>query len=899
MLTADEERARAIAAELDRANRERRDTERMVVEAAERARAELPEPSWPRRPALVLAGEGWHPGVVGIAASRLAERHFVPAVLIGIDARGPRSRARAAASLASTCWRALDACGEHLRRYGGHRAAAGLEIEAGRIDGVPRGLRRPRVAALGEQRPWSAPRRSTRSWAARAWGTTSPSSSSGWGPFGMGNPGVRLLVPSARVCDVRPMGEGDKARAVPARERRARAPSESRSASTGELAESRARRPGRRLGEARAERVERRGRAPRRAGRALPAMRPATRTRVRPHPGPTQEWRRRFDAERAGAARRVAARQAERPPTSEREVVDRRGGSGVAAVAALASSGEPVLALCADALRRRELVERAAAPARFGGGPVAIASGAAGRRRRSRRGRRGGRGRHAAWPSPTGPRWRGCPSMAARFEHVVVVDPPPFPHLERGVGRRPGRGFLHLAWGGGRARAGASRPRRRSGLAAPPWWRSTGPCATAGGRASKARARTERRFARSLHGPGRHPRSPEVAARRLRVLEELGAFGWELLRHRGALRVVSSEAKDLERLRVLRRLPRAVRGGQAIPKQAKTTELDERAPKGAASKDGRGSGTPRGQGERAEGAQATGGAAKARGAGRPRGPHPRRRRSRDRARRPPLDRARPGAGRRRARPARRPAGGDRRAQRRRRAADRRRGGRAGLRLRLRAPRRPAPQRRARTSSPTRSRWRRSAPACAWTPRRCARRSSTTRSRTRAPASSEVEERFGDVDRAARRRRHEAHRDHLPEPRREPGRELPQDDGRDGHGPPGHPDQARRPPPQHAHALGAAEAEADREGARDARDLRAARAPARDPRDQVGARGPLVPAPAPAQVRRDQEARLPAARRARALRHRRGRVPQRRARRRSASRPRSPAAPSTSTRSTRR
>ena len=59
--------------------------------------------------------------------------------------------------------------------------------------------------------------------------------------------------------------------------------------------------------------------------------------------------------------------------------------------------------------------------------------------------------------------------------------------------------------------------------------------------------------------------------------------------------------------------------------------------------------------------------------------------------------------------------------------------------------------------------------------------------------------------------------------------------------PGHPDQARRPPPQHAHARGAAEAEADREGARDARDLRAARPPPRDPRDEVGARGPRLPA----------------------------------------------------------
>ena len=58
-----------------------------------------------------------------------------------------------------------------------------------------------------------------------------------------------------------------------------------------------------------------------------------------------------------------------------REVIDRRGASGVAAVAAVASSGAAVLAVCADALRRRDLVERAAAPIRFGGGEVAIASG--------------------------------------------------------------------------------------------------------------------------------------------------------------------------------------------------------------------------------------------------------------------------------------------------------------------------------------------------------------------------------------------------------------------------------------------------------------------------------------------------------------------------------------------
>ena len=71
-----------------------------------------------------------------------------------------------------------------------------------------------------------------------------------------------------------------------------------------------------------------------------------------------------------------------------------------------------------------------------------------------------------------------------------------------------------------------------------------------------------------------------------------------------------------------------------------------------------------------------------------------------------------------------------------------------------------------------------------------------------------------------RRRHQAHRFDVPVARRGAGRELPQDDGRDGHGHPGHPDQAGRPPAQHAHDRGGAQAEADREGPRDARHLRA-------------------------------------------------------------------------------
>ena len=203
--------------------------------------------------------------------------------------------------------------------------------------------------------------------------------------------------------------------------------------------------------------------------------------------------------------------------------------------------------------------------------------------------------------------------------------------------------------------------------------------------------------------------------------------------------------------------------------------------------------------------------------------------------------------------------------------DRPRGHRARLRLRLRAPRGPdAPlgRRVHHASRRGRADLRRHAPRH----RDALRRASARHGRGHQREPRGDRGRLRRAGRPARRRRHEADRDHVREPRRAPGRELPEDDGGDGHRRQGDPDQAGRPPPQHAHARRAAEAKADVEGARDAGDLRAAGAPARYPRDQVGARGPGLRQAAPAQVRRDQAARRPAADRARDLRRGRGPVP---------------------------
>ena len=161
---------------------------------------------------LVLAGEGWHPGVVGIVASRIAERHHRPAILIALDGDGgPRLGPQR--SPASTCSAALDACA---------RAPAPLRRPPrrgrARDRGRPSSTRSARAfaptpsAALADRPTSCGPRRSTPSSGATSLGHDVAEELERLAPFGIGNPAVRLLVPSAQLADVRPMGEGDATR---------------------------------------------------------------------------------------------------------------------------------------------------------------------------------------------------------------------------------------------------------------------------------------------------------------------------------------------------------------------------------------------------------------------------------------------------------------------------------------------------------------------------------------------------------------------------------------------------------------------------------------------------------------------------------------------------------------
>lgn len=130
MLTTDPFEARALASQLDQRNRERQELEGQILEEALANAATTHDLARDR--AIVLASPGWHPGVLGIVASRLVERFGRPTALIGTQGNQARGSVRAAGG-----WHVADAlgrCADILTHYGGHRSAGGFSLAPERIE---------------------------------------------------------------------------------------------------------------------------------------------------------------------------------------------------------------------------------------------------------------------------------------------------------------------------------------------------------------------------------------------------------------------------------------------------------------------------------------------------------------------------------------------------------------------------------------------------------------------------------------------------------------------------------------------------------------------------------------------------------------------------------------------
>ena len=145
LLTRDEERGEALAHTLCRLNRERQAIELAIYEQC----VELLD-AQPPAPAIVLAGEGWHQGVVGIVASRLTERYACPAFMICLEHGQGKGSCRSFGGF--NLFAALDRCAPLLDGYGGHEMAAGFTI---REENIP--AFRDEVCRLVDLRTGGAP----------------------------------------------------------------------------------------------------------------------------------------------------------------------------------------------------------------------------------------------------------------------------------------------------------------------------------------------------------------------------------------------------------------------------------------------------------------------------------------------------------------------------------------------------------------------------------------------------------------------------------------------------------------------------------------------------------------------------------------------------------------------
>ena len=479
LLTGDERRAAEIASELDRVNAERRAVEQRIVWEAEAQVAELGE-----RRSYVLAGEGWHPGVVGIVASRIVERHHRPVVVVALDGDVGSGSARSIPGF--DLLEALHATAEHLDRYGGHRAAAGMAIGRDRIEPFREAFESHAAEVLLPE--MLIPRERVDAVASGCeLGLELAEELELLEPCGMGNPRSRLLVPGARLRDLRPMGEGRHLRFVVG--------------SGGTSARAVAFGCGGKLGVEPDEPVDATFRLERNFwnGAVEPRLvlghaRPCAPAGIEVLGEPDDYLR---------AALEVSDLDPLPAPAipEVRTLLDRRGQSPLAVLRDALTAGGDVLAVCADAPRRQSgLAART-------GGFALISYNALAR----------------------------DPRIGERFAQLVALDPPA--SADGAAMLRAGCGFTHLAWGEPELRFAQQMHELEYGLRA---------SLVAFYRSLRLRGRaTGEELEHLLRGDGPHGRPARLAARLIRVLAELELVSLD--RDLPALAIAGAAPTALER----------------------------------------------------------------------------------------------------------------------------------------------------------------------------------------------------------------------------------------------------------------------------------------------------------------------------------------------------------------
>ncbi len=141
LLTDDPVQAKTLAGKLEELNRQRQELCAKLTEEVQKAIADQGQED---APVIVMGGEGWHPGIIGIVASRITESYQRPAILISWEGDEGRGSGRSLPGF--DLFAALTRCREHLIRYGGHAQAAGLTLRRDKL-----GQLREALAALTDE----------------------------------------------------------------------------------------------------------------------------------------------------------------------------------------------------------------------------------------------------------------------------------------------------------------------------------------------------------------------------------------------------------------------------------------------------------------------------------------------------------------------------------------------------------------------------------------------------------------------------------------------------------------------------------------------------------------------------------------------------------------------------
>lgn len=206
LTTTSEQEAEILAFELDQLNKERQrivnEIAKQAIEMVEEQRGgngELPK-------AIVLAQEDWNVGVIGIVASRIVDKYYLPTIILGIDKETGMAKGSARSIAGFDMYRALTHCQDLMEHYGGHQMAAGMTLTREHLPELAR-----RMSRLAME--WLAPddfipvMQADMLCEVNEVDLESISQLELLGPFGMGNPSPRFVFKELALRDMRTIGK--------------------------------------------------------------------------------------------------------------------------------------------------------------------------------------------------------------------------------------------------------------------------------------------------------------------------------------------------------------------------------------------------------------------------------------------------------------------------------------------------------------------------------------------------------------------------------------------------------------------------------------------------------------------------------------------------------------------